>query len=132
MRKLSIAGIAAASLLLAFIAFAGCTGTCYNMFYKDDNGTSQEVKQGCIIYIELSENPTTGYAWEMDTGGLTLVNDEYIPDEHAEGMTGVGGIHKWELSADKKGTYNVKGIYKRSWEETTPEDETWTVTVNVV
>ncbi|MBN2733821.1 MAG: protease inhibitor I42 family protein [Methanomicrobiaceae archaeon] len=102
------------------------------MFYKEDNGATRDVNQGCTIYIELPENPTTGYTWQMDTGGLSLVNDEYIADSNAEGLVGGGGMHKWELLAKDKGTYQVKGIYKRSWEETTPDDETWTVTVNVV
>lgn len=130
MKKLTV--IAAVSLLLICIAFAGCTGTCWSMFYKEDNGATKEVKQGCTIYIELPENPTTGYSWEMNTGGLTLVSDEYIADANTEGMTGAGGIHKWELAAYTKGTYQIKGIYKRSWEATTPDDETWAVTVNVV
>lgn len=130
MKKLTV--IAAVSLLLACIAFAGCTGTCWSLFNKVDNGSINEVKQGCTIYIDLPENPTTGYSWEMDTGGLTLVSDEYIADSKTEGMMGAGGIHKWELLADNKGTYQIKGIYKRPWEETTPDDETWSVTVNVV
>jgi inhibitor of cysteine peptidase len=132
LKKISVAKITAFSLLLAFIAFAGCTGTCSSMFYKEDNGATRDVKQGCTIYIDLSENPTTGYAWEIDTGGLTLVNDEYLPDSNAEGLVGGGGMHNWELLAKDKGTYQIKAIYKRSWEETTPDDETWTVTVNVI
>lgn len=131
MKKIFI-GILALSVLLAAISVAGCTGTCYTMFYDDDNGSEREVKENCIIIIELSENPTTGYTWEMDTGGLTLINDEYIQDKNTEGMTGAGGIHKWEISADKKGELTIKGIYKRSWEETTPDDKTWTSLVNVV
>ena len=130
MKKFTV--IAIASVLIACIAFAGCTGTCWSVLYPEDNGDTKEIKQGCTIYIDLPENPTTGYSWEMDTGGLPLVSDEYTADPNSEGMAGAGGIHRWELAADNKGTYQIKGIYKRSWEDTTPDDKTWAVTVNVV
>lgn len=132
MKKFSAVLIAAVSMLLAFIAVSGCTGTCYYMYYEEDNQASKDVKEGCTIIIQLPENPTTGYSWEMDTGGLKEISSEFVADSGAEGLVGAGGIHKWEFSADKKGTYTIKGIYKRSWEETTPEDKTWTVTVSVV
>ncbi|MBP2133414.1 inhibitor of cysteine peptidase [Methanomicrobium sp. W14] len=133
MKKITAAGIAAASILLACIAFAGCTGgACSSMFTENDNGAVKDVNQGCTIYIELPENPSTGYSWEMNTGGLTLVNDTYIPDSVSENMVGTGGIHKWELSTGEKGDYSIEGIYKRPWENTTAGDETWNMTVNVV
>jgi len=50
--------------------------------------------------IQLKENPTTGYRWEMEMeseGVLQLIVDTYGQDEAPEGMVGVGGVHTWVL-----------------------------------
>lgn len=122
---------AAALILAAFLFSAGCTGTCIRMLYDDDNGKTVEVEKGCEIRIELAENPTTGYEWQLTAPGLTYVSDEYQPDEVAEGVVGSGGYHVWVYKADNSGTYPIKGIYKRSWEETSTDDKTWEATVIV-
>ena len=101
------------------------------MLYDDDNGKTVDVQKGCEIRVELTENPTTGYTWELSAPGLTLVSDEYYPDKVAEGVVGSGGIHQWIFTADNTGTYTLDGIYKRSWEETSTDDSTWKATVVV-
>ena len=120
-----------ALILAAFMLFAGCTGTCIYMLYDEDNGKTIEVEKGCEIRVELKENPTTGYAWQLTANGLTYVSDEYYPDKVAEGIVGSGGVHLWVYTADSSGTYTIDGIYKRSWEETSTDDTRWTATVVV-
>ena len=122
---------AAVLLLAAFLLFAGCTGTCIQMLYNDDNGKTVEVQKGCEIRVELSENPTTGYTWQLSAPGLTPVSDDYYPDKVAEGMVGSGGVHVWTYTADKTGIFTIEGIYKRSWEETSTDDTVWEATVVV-
>jgi len=122
---------AAVLLLASLLLFAGCTGTSTYILYDDDNGKTIEVQKGCEIRIELSENPTTGYTWQLTAPGLTYVSDEYYPDEVAEGIVGSGGTHEWIYTADSSGTYTIDGIYKRSWEETSTDDTRWKVTVMV-
>jgi len=60
-------------------------------------------------------NATTGYTWKASGNGLTIV-DDYIVDEHPEGMVGVGGTMVFYVKADKAGTYTLKAEYGRSWE----------------
>ena len=118
-------------LLAAFLLFAGCTGTCTQMLYDDDNGKTVDVSKGCEIRVELSENPTTGYTWELTAPGLTYVSDEYVADANTEGLVGAGGVHIFTYTADNTGTHTIDGIYKRSWEETSTDDTTWSATVVV-
>jgi len=60
-------------------------------------------------------NATTGYTWKATGSGLTII-DDYIVDDHEEGMVGVGGTTVFYVKADKAGTYTLKAEYGRSWE----------------
>jgi inhibitor of cysteine peptidase len=96
---------------------------------KDDNGSENTVSKGEIVKITLAENPTTGYTWQLDTTGFEVVSDEYVPPN--TDLVGAGGEHVWELKAVNTGTYKLNGIYKRSWEQQTADDTTWSATVTV-
>jgi beta propeller repeat protein len=102
-----------------------------------DNGKNINPKNGEIFYLRLQENPTTGYSWELNLSqGLRLLSDRYYPAEsYKKGehpLTGVGGIHSWEIKAVDEGVQQVKGIYKRPWENKTGEEKTLTLNVEVV
>ena len=155
---------AVAALLIACIAFAGCTGTetvktttpstaptevatevptaapsaaptqtaketPSLTLTKDDNGSENTVTKGQIVKITLAENPTTGYTWQLDTTGFEVVSDEYVAPN--TNLDGAGGNHVWELKAVNTGTYKINGVYKRSWEQQTADDTTWTATITV-
>lgn len=125
--------LAAALLISACIIGAGCvtpdSGAGQYTFGMEDNGTSVTVTQGSQITLKLNENPTTGYTWEITADGLTITGDKYEAD--APGLVGGGGIHEWYITAGNPGTYVITGIYKRSWEETTGDEETFGITVTV-
>lgn len=98
-----------------------------------DNGTSISLKNGENFTLQLRENPSTGYAWELNvTEGLSILSDEYIQDEAPEGEVGVPGNHTWIIEAVSPGSQQVNGIYKRSWENTTGTEEKFTLNVEVV
>lgn len=70
------------------------------------------------VKITVPGNPTTGYEWNaVQTEGLKILKTEYLPDEHEEGMVGVGGSYVWYVTADTAGTYTFGAECKRSWEE---------------
>lgn len=96
------------------------------------NGTAVDVTKGGIVGISLRENPTTGYLWNATlSSGLTLLNDTYTVDPHAEGMVGVGGTHLWLVRADAAGDQTFSAISKRPWENTTGTEDTFTLTLKV-
>ena len=72
-------------------------------------------KAGEYVLITVKGNPTTGYTWQSAGDGLTILED-YVEDEHEEGMVGVGGTYQWYVTADKAGTYTFKADEARVWE----------------
>ena len=106
-------------------------------FTEADNGTTAVFEKGTVFYLKLSENPTTGYSWELELSeGLSLLNDEFISPEAPEGaeepLVGAGGAHLWEIEAVSEGNQQLKGIYKRPWESETGEEDTFVLYIEVV
>jgi len=83
--------------------------------------------------IALDSNPTTGYDWEesYDESMLSLVEDKYEPDEKAAGLFGAGGTQYFQFKALKVGETEVTLVYKRPWEEPSPQDVTKVFTVSI-
>jgi len=101
-------------------------------YTADENVTSLNVTVNKTILVELPENPTTGYTWNITlTNGLELLNDTYIPDKTAEGMVGVGGIHEWIIKTIATGDQSFNGIYKQAWEPVTGNESTYTLNLLV-
>ena len=98
-----------------------------------DNGTSISLKNGEDFTLQLRENPSTGYSWQLNLSeGLTILNDYYTQDEAPEDMAGVPGTHSWIIEAASEGSQQVSGIYKQPWENTTGTEDNFTLTVEVV
>ncbi|MDF1531386.1 MAG: protease inhibitor I42 family protein [ANME-2 cluster archaeon] len=95
------------------------------------DGEGMELKMGNTFYVQLNENPTTGFSWMMDTtDGLVVVSDEYIaPDP---GLVGAGGVHVWEIQAVATGTQQVSALYRRSWENVTGDEQIFGFTAEVI
>ena len=97
-------------------------------FTADENVTSLNVTVNKKILVQLPENPTTGYTWNVTlTNGLELLNDTYIPDKTTKGMVGVGGVHEWIIQAIATGDQSFNGIYKQAWEPVSGNDTTYTL-----
>jgi inhibitor of cysteine peptidase len=127
-----------AMVWIAAVLFAGCTSPVakpvptpmptpamtpaplasgQSTFTQADNGGTYPVSQGGVIQIRLSDNPTTGYQWNLSvTPGLTIVNESYVPDDPAGKLVGSGGTHVWFVEIAGAGQQVVTGNYERSWE----------------
>jgi inhibitor of cysteine peptidase len=100
---------------------------------ENDSGKTIILKNGGNFTLNLKENPTTGYAWELNLSkGLSILNDNYTQDPAPPGDTGVGSTHSWMIQAAVPGTQQVNGIYRRHWENTTGTEENFTLIVDVV
>ena len=98
-----------------------------------ENGKSIRIKNGEIFILQLRENPSTGYSWELNVSeGLNILSDGYTQDQSPEGQVGVPGTHSWTIEAVSQGSQQVNGIYKRPWENMTGTEENFTLTVEVV
>jgi inhibitor of cysteine peptidase len=103
---------------------------------ENDSGKTINLKNKENFTLNLKENPTTGYSWQLNLSkGLSILSDEYTQDKFPDekgAPEGRGGIHSWVIQATTPGTQQVNGIYKRSWENTTGTEQNFTLTVEVI
>jgi len=112
--------------------YSGSTETS-KVVTKADNGKSVNLKNGDTFSLELRENPSTGYSWQLNLSkGLSILSDKSISDPAAEGQVGVPVTHSWEIKAVTQGSQQIKGIYKQPWMNTTVAETNFTLNVEVV
>jgi inhibitor of cysteine peptidase len=81
----------------------------------------------------LAENPTTGFTWnETLSAGLELQSSDYRKDDAPSGMAGVGGTRTWVIVARDPGDQKFSAIYRRSWENDTGNETSYSVDIKVV
>jgi inhibitor of cysteine peptidase len=80
---------------------------------KVDDGGVVAVAVGERIAIELPENPTTGYRWQLEgDAGIVVVSGVHTP---ASGGVGGGGVRRFVLYADRPGQLGVRAKLWRAW-----------------
>ena len=87
-------------------------------FIFEFNGT-ETPKINEVVEIRIAGNPTTGYQWTapaFNSSGLKLLGENYVEDEHEEGLVGVGGTYIWYVTSETAGTYSFDAVYSRSFE----------------
>jgi inhibitor of cysteine peptidase len=128
-------------LILAMIPMSVCATPHvmdnHKTITEADNGNTIYVKEGQTFILKLNENPSTGYSWELSLSkGLGLLSDKYYSPESSKNsgklVIGASGYHSWEIKAVDKGSQQINGIYKRSWEPETGEEQTFKLNVVVV
>lgn len=117
--------------LLAISLVAGCGGirTVTDLEQTIEIGVNRE-----FVIALGGSNPTTGYMWEASYNEtmLELIEKTYEPGEEAEqGVVGAGGTDYFRFKTLKKGETEITMVYKRSWEEPTPQDITEVFTFNI-
>ncbi len=99
---------------------------------KEMNESAVAVKLNTRFALELEENPSTGYAWNLTiTDGLRVVSDEYVASGSGTNAVGTGGMHRWEIEAIAEGLQQIDGLYRRSWENTSSDENTFMVEIAV-
>jgi inhibitor of cysteine peptidase len=98
---------------------------------EDDNGHTVKLAVGDELELSLSENPTTGYQWELTAKAepvCKLVKDDF---EAPTRTPGSGGVHRWQFRAVQPGIGKIALQYRRSWEEGAAPARSYQVTVHV-
>ena len=90
---------------------------------------------GQTALLSLDANPSTGYAWAGfvlggDAVRLDSAEGTYIPDEQTAAMTGAGGQTQYVVTAVKPGSSIITFDYRRSWEDTVPEQKVYLAVVD--
>ncbi len=104
---------------------------------EDDNGKTIKITKGESFCLRLKENPGTGYSWQLSPNkGLKLLSTEYYPPDSSKNsqrlIVGAAGLHSWKIKAIAKGSQQLKGIYRRSWEKETGREQTFKLDVKVI
>jgi len=74
---------------------------------QEQDGRVLAVRVGDSISVRLPENPTTGYAWTLDSIDATLL-EAGGPTYHGEGAgLGSGGVKTWPLRARAPGRTRI-------------------------
>jgi predicted secreted protein len=96
-----------------------------------DGSSDIIVKANEPFKVKLAGNPTTGYSWVLKNLDeisaspiIEQLSNNYITDEHEDGMVGVGGtfVFEFEVNEDACDQTLPKLVfsYERSWEKDTP------------
>lgn len=102
-------------------------------FTIDDNGYTTSIMQDSYFVLELPENPTTGYEWDLNVSdGLEVLFSDYYAAPESENMAGVGGTHRWYIYATKDGVQTVSAVYKQAGAPASDSDATYSLTLNVI
>ena len=84
---------------------------------------------GSDLTFEIEGNPTTGYQWQLMTkDGTFTASSDYKQNDAPEGMVGVGGCFRFDLSFLVDDNYKLEFSYLRSWD---PNDGPVNLTLNV-
>lgn len=117
--------------IVATCLLAGCVGEVETY---TDSGQAIDIGVNRQFVIALGSNPTTGYMWQesFDETSLELVEKIYKQGKTSnDGMVGAGGVEYFRFKTLKAGKTDITLVYKRPWEEPTPEDVTRVFTINI-
>jgi len=121
-------------ILVAVVAISLAAGCVGGVKTYTDSGQTIDIGVNQEFVIALGSNPTTGYGWQesYEENILELVEKTYKLGEEAEqGLVGAGGVEYFRFKALNTGETEITLVYKRPWEEPTPQDVTKVFTVNI-
>lgn len=88
-----------------------------SVFTKQDEGKLVELKTGASFQVQLAENPSTGYAWNIVEGSPAIKLVESKFDQAQTGLPGSGGLRRIVFKLTKPGAVRLVLKYFRPWEK---------------
>ena len=110
--------IALFSAMLAFLGFA--KGIDHN------NGTSADTNafysiHGNSVDFTFTSNPSTGYGWQYNISGDTIIlKEEHYESGNHGNAAGAAGKQHYTFTAVSPGKTSITFVYERSWENNPP------------
>ncbi|MBU3846263.1 MAG: protease inhibitor I42 family protein [Candidatus Acinetobacter avistercoris] len=90
------------------------------------------MKVGETLVFNASENPSTGFQWQLlQPLKLFKVEESYLQTEAEEGMVGVGGEKSFRFKAEKPGQELIELVYARSWEPNKQAQQQWQCRIRI-
>ncbi len=86
-------------------------------------------KPGQTVSVELEEMPSSGYLWMVQSnGGADITREPRVAGPDL-GNIGASVTAKFNLKAEKPGTYDIELIHSRPWEMAPHTRVRYTLTV---
>ncbi len=102
-------------------------------YSENDSQSTVYAIVGDTIVVDLKENPTTGYSWNMTySSGLELKDDMFLQESMHVNLAGVGGSHKWIFEVTDTEEQNISAVYIRPWEERTGIENSYNLAIIVL
>ena len=103
----------------------------YRLLDETSDGSTVTLRDGDLLMIALSGNPTTGYRWMAEQAPADFLEELPGPDFHPESaLIGASGTFIFRYAAHARGTGILTFSYLRPWESVPPE-KTVTLTIRV-
>ncbi len=81
---------------------------------EQDRGHTIQVDTDSVVTLRLTENPTTGYRWTLETAPeLEQIGDRF---EAGGPAIGAGGVRVFEFRATRVGRHELRLKNWREWE----------------
>jgi inhibitor of cysteine peptidase len=100
---------------------------------KEDEGKTRSVHAGDTILIQLFDNPTTGYRWEVEAADerhVTLAGTSFSAASPEK--AGSGGTRTFAFSALSPGATEIRLVRRRSWEAKELAVERFAVSISIL
>src|SRR5450759_690824 len=124
----ALAAVIAVALLTGL---AGCTVLAAKAARLSDgeSGKTVQLAVGGSLVIDLEENASTGYVWQVEGAPpvLKAAGDKATPGEQG-GLVGAAGRRILTFTAAQAGTGELRLAYARPWEKGVPPAKTFVVT----
>ena len=85
-------------------------------FTKTANDSTATVHVNEEFMIELEENPSTGYCWEIAASAeIKIISSDFLL--HNTSAIGGGGLHRFVLKTELPGNFHLEVRLRRRWED---------------
>ncbi|WP_374568644.1 protease inhibitor I42 family protein [Ideonella sp.] len=95
-----------------------------------DDGRTVELRVGAEVVIQLPDNPSTGYRWEIEADKSVVDIKRHHFEQQAH-QVGGGGESSWVLQAIAPGVSPVKLMLWRPWESERDAIQRFVVTLRI-
>lgn len=92
------------------------------MVRRPDLGRPVDARQGDVIILELEENLSTGYSWDLARLPGFVTVTESSQEAATPPRLGAPGVRRFRLAATATGQGTIEGHLRRPWDPTNVAD----------
>ena len=134
-------------VVLAFFLILGTAPACQShgllqgeeseikIFVWEDKDKEFELSVGEKFQVNLDENPTTGFEWEIHKPGkpcIVLLSKKYVPPPKDPQVLGRGGTRIFTFKSEKPGRTELELRYRRPWEDEDKFSKSFRLSLKIV